>query len=501
MKNLNISLINLTNSYIQPILSEKLELDELVRDKISLIKYTSNDCSDCQQMQPHFFEIKDRLEDENYDMNLKVINCDKYDCSERKISKFPTFALYDGINEAHRTMGVQTYNELTKFILDNTSIDLETFTVVKKNEGVRLLYERDFYDKLDGAWLLLFYKRKSDYMREIFRMMSEEFSGKLHFGEISEANARNIASKHNITNFPAIIGVNEGVEVFYTGERKYDDLSVFSEKLIKPTFSHITWEELKNKDSREPIFIALYKDISLANHYFKQKAHDYKMSTDIYRTTDPEIFQRASIYPSEYDKDDHHEQVGFAVYKNGSFHRFPGKLEDEGALIKWIFHSHFPNLTNLTDENYTNILLGIKPVIMLLSPSEMHIEKFDEVALTVHHGVPFTNYLFAYIDTFKYEEFIPSILPNIQSPSIVLYNPDTRNFYTQKMDFSTSVTMFESITNLIKNYTSNKLKPINSKKKSKLKYYLMGLFIILLASIVAHQYLESRKKEKLKYQI
>lgn len=480
----------------------KIPLETLPNNQISLLQYISENCEECEQMKPHFIEIKERLDDENYDMNLKTINCNKYECESRNITTYPSFILYDSEKEAHRTSGVQTYKQLTDFILENTSIDIETFTDIKKNEGVRILYERDFYKPFDGPWIILFYKKTGDFMREVFRQMAEEFSGKIHLGEISQRSARNIVKKHGIKEFPTIIGINDGLEIIYTGERNYKEVSEFSRNIIKPTFTEITWNDLKDKDSIKPIFIVLYKDISLANHYFKQKAHDYKMSTEIFRSNDNELFNKSGNSIPLENINLLKEEIFLTVYKNGIFHTYPGQLDNEGELIKWIFHSHFPHLTMLTDTNYVNILHGIKPIIMLTSPSNQYIEQFDEVAKVVNHGVPFINYLFTYLDTFKFDDFLPTILPEISAPAIILYNPETKKFYNKKVIFKTSETLFKGIISLIEDYSLNKLKPLRNIKPSKLKYYIfLSLITLIIGTIGIYKYRENKIKENLKYQI
>ncbi|KAF7697649.1 Thioredoxin domain-containing protein 5 like protein [Cucumispora dikerogammari] len=493
---------------LQTILTQEKEnsIDfTLPTNRISLIQYITSSCPECTQMQPHFDEITERLHDENYDINLKTINCSKYNCTPKNISVFPTFALYESSKEAHRLTGLVTYKQLSDFLLENTSIDHETLVNIKKNEGVRILYERDFYNVLDGPFLILFYKRVSDFMREVFVQLASEYSGKLHLAEISEKNARNIVKKHNINEFPSIVGINDGLEVVYTGGRNYTDVNEFASSLIRPTFMEITWNELKDKNTEKPIFIVLYKDISVANHYFKQKAHDYKMSTEIFRSKDSELLHRTGNSSTDLNKD----EVILTVYKNGSFHKYPYDINEEyneGEIIKWIFHSHFPHLTILTDTNYINILHGIKPIIILLSPSSQNIEMFEEVAKTVNQGVPFTHYLFTYLDTFKFDDFLPTILPEIKTPSIVVYNPETKLFYTQKVDFTNADRLFLDIIKLIENYSKNKLQPIpdsnKNNKNRRLKYYLIIAIVTLVCGTIGiYKYREAKIDELLKHQI
>src|SRR5699024_9846395 len=130
------------------------------------------------------------------------------------------------------------------------------------------------------------------------------------------------------------------------------------------------------------------------------------------------------------------EKVILKAYKNGIFHTCPHKLDDLKLIGEWIFFTHYPHLTRITNENFYPIFHGLKPVVLLLSKGEylnIQLEKFS----TLYHGnMPYTDYLFAALDINQFPLFIPSLLPKMKDPALVFFLPDRHYFYHKEMSLT-----------------------------------------------------------------
>lgn len=454
----------------------------LPKDKISLIYYSRDNCLGCTETKPHFSEIRERIKEDNYQMKIKEINCNTCNCHERRIIKLPSLILYDGDKEVSRTVGSQSYDELKDFVLRNTDIEKEVFTNVKEQASVRILYERDFYEDLKGPWIVLFYNKKFDPIRETIRQIAAEFGDKINVAEISRSNAQNVAMRYNIKQFPTILTLYDGIQTFYSEGDDANKLSSFVEKLVAPAFEEMDINKFyEMENSKEPFFLSFSTDLQLNNYYFKEKAHLYKTRTKIFKTKDPKVFARAGIFPSTGNVPDE-EKVIFTVFKEGKFHKYPHKLDDSENLITWIFHSHFPHLTRLKNSNFQQVFHGIKPVLLLITENEKHDDMLEEMAKKLSHGLAYLDILFATIDTDQYPTFTRTLLPNITTPSVVIYDPGKKFFYHRKMSFDKN--FFENITKFVKDFSEDKLSPYPGKSYSLRHYILLfGFVAVILGSI------------------
>lgn len=265
--NLLLNIINTTELLLNP-------LPELPDNRISFIEYGKENCINCEASKPHFNELKERIKDDSYHLRMRTINCDKYDCKSEGIIALPTYILYEGKKEIGRLPGMKSYETLADFLLANTNIDKESFIKIKHNEGVITLYERDFYNLFEGPWIILFYENKKDLFREMFLKLTKTYLGNINIAEIHKKNSKNVSLKYNIRHFPSIIAFNEGIQAYYLHGYNQEKLEFFINTLLNKSFQHINFEEFDELDSKlslskEPIFLLLYKNLSLANKLMK----------------------------------------------------------------------------------------------------------------------------------------------------------------------------------------------------------------------------------------
>lgn len=449
---------------------------------IVISKYYLTNCHACKRMDPVMSEIEDSVKRAGLDLIFRKVECSACECEG--ITSFPTVVLTEDKNSVATTVGFKEYNTMTKWIEDKLNLPADVFKAhVEHEEGkIKTLSNNDFLGGFNGQWLILFYDNKHDEARNIFKTLANTYTNKITFGEISKSEAETVSARFNITEYPYILGVNHGNNVPYTNKIDLSSLTSFCEILYKPSFEHITYSELKNKskDSKngEPTYIVLYKDYELASHYFNDMAQHFKFKAKIFRSDDPLMFSAAGKYPVSVDEHDTDKDVGldkklqFAVYKNSSFYFYPSSIDKSNDMVDWIFHTHFPHVTNIRNDNFYTVFHGIKPVVIFLNNSEDLIDQFERLAGNWNLGTSSSSLVFATLDTNEYPVFKNQVLKDVQEPAILLYNPIKSTWYYKKVKLNRENFIKEAM-KLIDGYYNNKL-PIYPKPRSSRNLYFLG---------------------------
>lgn len=462
---------------------------------LTLTKFYSTNCEHCTKIAPHFNEIKDKIMENNLNMKVKNVNCGECDCSALDIAAIPTIILSKGKEELARHRGFTDYDGLVKFLTDNLELEDKIFEKSVNSSGsVIQLYERDFYSGFKGPWIILFYSRRKDKVREIFEEIAIKYYGKLNVGEMSEGNAVNLLHRFNIQSFPAIIAIYNGILAGFNGKQDITSVNQFVEKLIAPSFTELTvdkFEEIATKDPKTPKFIVFYSNLGLANSFYRKAAHEYKLRADIYRSSDHALFQRASIYPKKIEDEDakDEEKVILTVFKDNVFHRCPVPLSDPHEIAQWLFHAHFPNITRITNDNFYTIFHGIKPAVLLMTQGDEFVDLLENAAERINDGLPFNEQVMAVLDINEFSMFIPSLLPGLKAPAMIIYDPRRQLFFTKSVQFNQD-TFYKDILALINDYFADRLSPYPG--KSSLKRYLV-LFAVISAIVAISTYLSKKR--------
>lgn len=454
-----------------------------------LTKFFKDECTHCQRIAPHMNEIGDRLALSDSHIRMKSMNCDECACDALDVVAVPTLILSRGKEEISRLRGYADYDAIAKFIADNVDVPIEVFTRSRSSDShVITLYERDFYSGFNGPWLILFYSKKKDPLRDVLARLAVDFSGRINIGEISEGNAVNLTHRFNIQTYPAIIGIYNGILAGYNSKQTYEDLHAFANRLIMPSFKEIDLAEFERVVSEDPspVFVVFYSSLGLANSFYRKAAHEYKLRARIFKSKDPALFARASIYPKKADEEaKDEEKVILTVFKDNVFHRCPHPLTSPQEIAEWLFNSHFPNVTRITNDNFYTIFHGIKPAVVLLTQNDEHVDLLEDAAQRINTGLPFNEQVISVLDTGEFSLFVPALLPGLRTPVMVIYEPQRQLFFTKHVRFS-SAHFYDDLLSLINDYFEGKLRPYPYQTSIK-KYVFVFLFIAVLAYLVSYK--------------
>lgn len=435
---------------------EILEQCSILSDKdLTLTLFTRNKCGPCDRIKPFIEEIDSRLERNGKEVKIRMVNCSDCDCTSEKIKVVPELIVNNDGVETARLTGFQEFGQIIEFLVANTGLErLMLSKRIKTNPGsVVKLKEKDFFTGFDGPWLVLFYDTKSDVKRELIREIADEYTSKLNVGEIDGNTSKMLLQRFSIPRLPALIALYNGLLVGYNKEDQIDELRDFTDELIRPSFETIDIKQFENMHDNNvissPIFIVFYKDLGTANEYFKSVAHEYKFKTRLYKSDDKALIEKAGV-------DIVNKDLTIVAYRHKTFHECPFDANEKDKIYEWIWHSHYPNVTKMNNDNYFGIMHGLKPIVLLLTKDEELLNEFEQTSESMHRGMPFTDQLFASIDVETYTLFIPRLLPGIKVPYIVIYDPKAEKFYTQKMKL-TKESLQESVETMIEGFSENKL--------------------------------------------
>ncbi|KAL0266006.1 UNVERIFIED_CONTAM: hypothetical protein PYX00_011723 [Menopon gallinae] len=418
------------------------------------------------RIEPVIDEIDSILERNNADVLVRYVDCDVCDCKKSGVKTVPTLEIHENGASKDRFVGSAGFREYVQFIVRNTGLGEKMFYGnVKSVPGkVVRLKELDFEDGFSGPWIVLFYSNQDEETRQVLAKLAETYRNKISFGEMDTKRSERVRVRVNIADGPTVLGMYKGIFVTYTGKRDTDGLGDFAEKLIEPSFQPIDIarfkREVEGQRQGTPVFIVFYSDLSLANDYFKQIAHEYKFRARIYKTNDEFLFKKAGVWPKTPTEKDSHvldeDKVILTVYKDKVFHRCPYKLHDFRRIADWIFQSHFPHLIRITTENFASVFYGLKPVLLLLTRNEEFVADLERVSAAQHLGMPYTDYLFGTIDLDTFPLFMTRLLPKLHQPVMVVYDPLKQLFHYKNMVLS-SIGFEDTAISLLKDFEKGRL--------------------------------------------
>ncbi|EPR79740.1 Thioredoxin [Spraguea lophii 42_110] len=468
----------------------------------NLTKYTRPDCPYCEKVTPSLNELEDRIKENGVQLTMLNVDCSKCDCTAYDVISVPTVVLRNGKDEVARIKGstYMNYEDLVDFLEGHAQIDIKMFnrTQIIKDQ-VQILYEKDFYSGFEGPWLILFYKNKKEIAREMMKEMGKIFEGKLNVAEISAENSHNLVHRYNITSYPAILGLYDGLVTGFMDQLELRNLVDFADKLVEPSFKEINleeFEEIAKKDEDEPIFVVFYTNISLANSYFKRAAHEYKMKSKIYKSDDKAFFNRAMIHPKEQTEENNvgeEETIVLTVYKDKIFHRCPSSLSDPNGIAEWLFHSSFPHVSKITNSNFFTVFHGLKPVVLLLSKSDDFLKEYEAAAKKFSVGLPYTDELYATIDVDEFPLFAPNLLPGINIPSIIIFDPGKQVFYHKPTTLNKE-SLFEYLFKTLEDYREGRLDVYPSRIKYE-RYIIIVLVLVAILSLGKRMLQKNKKSD------
>lgn len=461
-----------------------------LRDGIVLSKYYLESCAACKRLNPVLEEIMDRANKAHINMSFREVECT--DCECEGITNFPTLEITEDKLPKGRTVGYKNYEDLTKWIKDALILDPQTFAGhIEHSQGqVKELVSRDFLSGFDGQWLVLFYKDPKDERRGLFKELSKKFRNKISVAEVSDKESGNVTARYNITEYPFIMAINHGTSVPYTGVADLPSLGEFADKLHRPAFENISYSDLKEKTRHfrngESVYVVLYKNFEMASFYFNELAQQFKFKTVIYRSNDPAMFSAAGHHPKDigdFEEDpDHNKMVYLSVFKNSSFFISPAALDDSHGVVEWIFHTHFPHVTNINNDNFYTVFHGIKPVMLLLTHSEILLEDLSRLSTNWHLGTPSANLIFATLDTIEYPLFKQHVLNDVKEPAILFYDPVTSVWYHKDVRLSKE-NFSKAAMDMIDSYFAKKL-PKYPPQKSRYSLYALGALGIAVIALI-----------------
>lgn len=468
-------------------------------DGIVLSKYYLETCAACKRLNPILDEIKSQANKAQLNIKFREVECTACECEG--ITNFPTMEITQDKESKGKTVGYKDYENLAKWIKETLSLDKEIFADhMDHREGVvKQLVARDFLTGFDGQWLVLFYDNEKDIRRSLFKELAKIFKGKVSIAEVSKNESMNVTARYNIAEYPLIMGINQGTPVPFAGKVDLGNLSQFVEKLYTPAFQEITYQELRDKSKSflngEPVYVVLYKNYEMASFYFNELAQQFKFKTQIYRSSDPAMFAAAGYHPKDLtdftENPDHNQMVYFTLFKNSAFFLSPEKLDHTQDIIAWIFHTHFPHVTNINNENFYTVFHGIKPVVVLLTKSDILVSSFNKLSASWNLGTASSNLIFTTLDSIEYPLFKKKILNGIKEPAVVFYDPVVSKWYYQSAKL-TNENLNKTVMGMIDLYFNGKLPPYPTKVRTINVYYVVSIAAIVI--VFCYKCLNLKKK-------
>lgn len=450
-----------------------------------LTKYYKPDCPHCSKIEGYIDEIDSVLERNNINLKMHYVDCSTCNCEENNIVSVPTVVLTEDEVEKKKIVGKVSYNAYISMIISEMNLPTNIFYKHVKNVPGKLvkLKEYDFDDAFEGPWIILYNADKDKNTRKILEKMAVDYKDEISFGEIDAKRTQKIRNKFNIRDDPILLAVFRGLFATLYEDKTYENIKKFAEKLIEPAFKPIDAEKFKEEvrvlQRGEPIFIVFYSDLALANHYFKRIAHEYKFRTKFFKTNDANLFERAGVYPKKpgLENINDNDKVILSVYKDGAFHQCPFGVEENQKVPEWIFNSHFPNLTKITNDNFSSVFHGLKSVLLLITRNDQYVDQLEKYATSKKSGLPFFEYLFATIDSDAFPTFTSTLLPTLPVPVLVVYNPQTQRFSYKLTKFDKID--FNSYANkMLEEYEKGKLYEYPYEKTYTFHFVIFALVVI-----------------------
>lgn len=441
-----------------------------------LSKYYKSDCPYSIRIESMIDDIDSAMERSGVNTLLRYVDCNVCDCKAEKRTLVPSLYLTKNGEEIDKLVGSARMINYIDFIVKNFDMKKEQFENARKNipDKVLKLKENDFDTPFDGPWIIFFFSDKDQAMRKNLKKLAEEYNDKVNFGEINSSRSEKLKNRINMHSAPTILAMFKGMSAGYDGDNDYTSLQRFASKLIDPTFKPLSYSEFKVEVAKlptgEPLYLVLHSNLGLANTIFKKMAHDYKFKIKMFKSNDKLLFERASMWPKESTQEGgtsgEEDKVLLTFYRDGVFHKYPYSLDNYNNIVEWIFLSHFPHLSRITNSNFNSIFHGIKPTILLITRDDKFVKEFENIASNRSSGLPYSDILFSTLDVNEFPYFMTALLPKLSQPALVVYDPIKRIFFFKKTKLELA-TITETVQLTLKEYEDNKLPqypPTNSSK-------------------------------------
>lgn len=106
--------------------------------------------------------------------------------------------------------------------------------------------------------------------------------------------------------------------------------------------------------------------------------------------------------------------------------------------------------------------------------------------------MPFAEQIFAALDVNVYSLFVPTLLPKIKIPSIVLFNPQTQQFFTLNQKINSN-NLQQIVETMIEKYNRNAL-PEYPFKHHYFKYCILIVVICFVVYFIKRSFLKQKLK-------
>lgn len=476
--------------YLLVAVAEVVQQCKPITEGYVLSKYFTQWCPMCQKLGPVIDAISNRIDKHSVELKIRSVDCD--DCGCASVKNYPTLEMSKDGKVLGVLEGAHDYGRVVEFIVEHTGVDKSVFDGYTPPQAatVKQLTKKDFLSGFDGPYVVLFYSSADDKYREMFKELAKIYDGRLNVGEISSADSAELVNRYGVKSYPSVSGIFNGLVVPFLGKDTLPSLVSFCDELIEPSFQNLTVSGFNDVVSRlepgEPVYVVFHRDLTLATAYFQKMAHMYKFKAKIYRSDDPHLFEKASIFPKVLGSGEdgstssnHSDVLILSVYKNGVFYKYSDVFGDEAKMSDWIFHTHYKYLTKVDNHNFYSIFHGLKPVMILLTRGEQFVGRMNEFSADRHLGVPYTDMVFATMEIDDYPLFIPTLLPKLETPALIVFEPWVNLFYHRKTKLAED-NIVSTAMDTYNLYQTNKLPLYPPRSSNVLGYVLLGILVVAI---------------------
>lgn len=466
------------------------------KDGLVLTKYYRDTCPHCQRITPLLEDVHNNLQKNKIKIQIINVECSKCNCSVANIDAVPTIILSRDGKELGKFRGFQEYNFIADFVAKKAGIKREIFDTIKKTTlgQVFKLKVSDFYTAFQGPWIIHFFKDEDDVKRQMIKEIADIYAGKIQVGEISKDDAESIEVRYNIQGYPTILGLYGNTNVEFKGDN-LPMLMDFCDKLLEPNLIDTNYDDLSKRmqdiKNGEPIFLIFHSNIQKVNAYFDEIAGDFKFRVKFYKTTDQKIFEMAGIHPTNDNKDKENNDVIMVVYRNGVFYKYTDDLNDRPKIYNWLFNAHYSHVSLFSDKNFHSLFRGVKPLVFLFTHNDELVDSFESVSRDRHLGVPFASEIFVAVDLKDYSTFAKIFFKGHQTPGLLIYDPMTRQAYSENRKINKDNIIFETH-KMLRLYDTGKL-PLQNHWRIGYKWILLMLIGGLVSGLLINSKNHSMK--------
>ncbi|KAM0677721.1 hypothetical protein BDAP_001714 [Binucleata daphniae] len=442
---------------------------------------------------------------------FRDVNCDLCECS---VKNFPKIILSknkmqvdedtikkDDTNDNNNVNinidAISMQRKIEEFLYNN-GFAKENNEIMSDKGEVREMKLVDFSKLLINPWLVLFYDDKYSSTVKLFEKIAKSYTGKVNVGKVHKSEIANYEKMFNVYNYPTVIAFYDELTYKFENTMTYENLESFTNTLIQPVLPELTYNELiYNRNlfnKKETIFIVFYQNKNLAISYFRKISQMYRFISKFYISNDPDLIKHASVsFVSMKRNVAPKDVIVLSAFRNNKFHHLKLANYNFELINNWIFHSHHPILTRITNQNFYRIFQGLKPVILLLTEGDTLNQDLETFAENYHDNKLSTDFVFATLDVHEMHGFVDSLLPGYSIPGLVIYDP-VRMIYLADKKVLTQKNFSEYIENTISMYQKGKLKayPFVAKTSYMRSYIILAIIVCAIVFCLV----PSRKKIK-----